>query len=102
MLSVCRMCGQRSLRPKDLLRNPFNVTFICHYCGAEYKVSKNFFHYILVILIWILTFVAFIVLTIFNFDGIFKLVLSFIILIISFTISVMIGNLDKISRLRKK
>ncbi len=101
MLSVCRMCGRRSLRPKDLLRNPFNVTFICTYCGAEYKVTKNFIHFIIVFLIWILTFVAFFLLTVFNFDGILKLILSFIILIISFTISVMIGNLDKISRLRK-
>lgn len=100
MFHYCQICGRR-LSPKDLATNPFNCKLLCRYCGAEYKISKNFFHYFLVLLTWIATLFILLSLYVLDFDRSINIITGIVVICSSIMFSIMIGRTEKIDRLNR-
>ena len=101
MVHFCQMCGS-ILSPKDLTGNPLHFKLFCRYCGAEYKICKNFFHYFLVLLTWLAASFILLSLHVLNLGHTVNIPAGVLVICTGIMFTLLIGKTVKIDRLNRK
>lgn len=91
----CPACGRKVLSSKYDLQNPFKYFKSCRHCGTQYHVHKGILHYLLALVVWMVSLVFFLGVSELSGGPVIQMLLLSLVLILTFRFNMHIGRLEQ-------